>query len=81
MLRLSVGWVTNSCSDARLVITSYSIHYTKLYDGSTAVQLVPPIAGQAARLHVFQRTANWVLPRFERRYRGIDRLLASYNFV
>ncbi len=44
--------------------------------GSTAVQLVPPIAGEAARLHVFQRTANWVLPRLERRYVWLDRLLA-----
>jgi cation diffusion facilitator CzcD-associated flavoprotein CzcO len=46
--------------------------------GSTAVQLVPPVAAQAARMHVFQRTANWVLPRLERRYFGIDRLLAGF---
>lgn len=45
--------------------------------GSTAVQLVPPIAAQAARLHVYQRTANWVLPRLERRYFWFDRLLAA----
>lgn len=44
--------------------------------GSTAVQLIPPLAAQAARLHVFQRTANWVLPRLERRYRWFDRWLA-----
>lgn len=44
--------------------------------GSTASQLVPPIAQQAARLHVFQRTANWVLPRLDRRYGRLDRLLA-----
>jgi cation diffusion facilitator CzcD-associated flavoprotein CzcO/acetyl esterase/lipase len=46
--------------------------------GSTAVQLVPPIARDAAQLHVFQRTANWVLPRLERRYRWFDRVLASF---
>ena len=45
--------------------------------GSTGVQLVPPIAAQAAQLHVFQRTANWVLPRLERKYRWFDRLLVS----
>ena len=45
--------------------------------GSTAVQLVPPIAVQAARMHVFQRTANWVLPRLERRYFGFDRALSA----
>ena len=43
--------------------------------GSTGVQLVPPIAAQAAQLHVFQRTANWVLPRLERKYRWFDRAL------
>jgi len=44
--------------------------------GSTASQLVAPIARQAARLHVFQRTANWVLPRIDRPYFAVDRLLA-----
>ena len=46
--------------------------------GSTASQLVPPLAEQAAQLHVFQRTANWVLPRMDRRYNGIDRALAHF---
>ncbi|MBW8367576.1 MAG: alpha/beta hydrolase fold domain-containing protein [Arenimonas sp.] len=46
--------------------------------GSTAVQLIPPIAREAAQLHVFQRTANWVLPRLERKYRWFDRLLATF---
>jgi cation diffusion facilitator CzcD-associated flavoprotein CzcO len=44
--------------------------------GSTASQLVAPIARRAAQLHVFQRTANWVLPRVDRRYRPLDRVLA-----
>lgn len=44
--------------------------------GSTASQLVPPLAEQAARLHVFQRTANWVMPRLDRPYNRLDRLLA-----
>ncbi|MBA3589890.1 NAD(P)/FAD-dependent oxidoreductase [Methylibium sp.] len=44
--------------------------------GSTASQLVPPIAQQAGQLHVFQRTANWVLPRLDRRYTALDRMLA-----
>jgi cation diffusion facilitator CzcD-associated flavoprotein CzcO/acetyl esterase/lipase len=46
--------------------------------GSTAAQVVPPLAEKAATLHVFQRTANWVLPRLDRRYFGIDRWLASF---
>uniref|UniRef100_UPI0025E13363 flavin-containing monooxygenase n=1 Tax=Arenimonas sp. TaxID=1872635 RepID=UPI0025E13363 len=44
--------------------------------GSTAVQLVPPIAREAASLQVFQRTPNWILPRLERRYFWFDDLLA-----
>ena len=44
--------------------------------GSTASQLIPPLAQQAAQLHVFQRTANWVLPRMDRRYHALDRWVA-----
>lgn len=44
--------------------------------GSTAVQLIPPIAREAASLHVFQRTPNWILPRLERRYAWFDGWLA-----
>lgn len=44
--------------------------------GSTASQLVPPVAAEAGQLHVFQRTANWVMPRLDRRYTVLDRLLA-----
>ena len=46
--------------------------------GSTASQLVAPIAKEARQLHVFQRTANWVLPRLDRRYGRIDHLLARF---
>lgn len=44
--------------------------------GSTASQLVPPVAARAAQLHLFQRTANWVLPRMDRPYHRLDRALA-----
>ncbi|MFM7506868.1 MAG: flavin-containing monooxygenase [Rubrivivax sp.] len=43
--------------------------------GSTAAQLVPELVRGGARVTVFQRTANWVLPRFDRRYGPLDRLL------
>ena len=43
--------------------------------GSTACQLIPPLAQVAAQLHVFQRTANWVLPRLDRPYNALDRAL------
>jgi cation diffusion facilitator CzcD-associated flavoprotein CzcO len=44
--------------------------------GSTASQLVAPIARRAKSLAVFQRTANWVMPRLDRRYGSVDRWLA-----
>jgi cation diffusion facilitator CzcD-associated flavoprotein CzcO len=34
--------------------------------GASAVQFVPEIQPQVARLHVFQRTAHWVLPKPDR---------------
>ncbi|MHB8657022.1 MAG: flavin-containing monooxygenase [Solirubrobacteraceae bacterium] len=36
--------------------------------GASAVQLVPEVARQAARLTVYQRTGNWFLPRRNRPY-------------
>ncbi|MEV4422320.1 NAD(P)/FAD-dependent oxidoreductase [Patulibacter sp. NPDC049589] len=36
--------------------------------GASAAQFVPPVAEQAAHLDVYQRTANWMLPRRNRPY-------------
>ncbi|GAA3343526.1 NAD(P)/FAD-dependent oxidoreductase [Amorphoplanes nipponensis] len=36
--------------------------------GASAIQLVPAIAGTAAQVVVFQRTAPWTLPKPDRRY-------------
>jgi cation diffusion facilitator CzcD-associated flavoprotein CzcO/acetyl esterase/lipase len=47
--------------------------------GSTASQLIAPVAGQAKQLFVFQRTANWVMPRIDRPYTAIDRALAQFT--
>lgn len=41
--------------------------------GASAIQIVPAIAGQVARLQVYQRTAPWVLPRRDREYRRLER--------
>ncbi|TMA22847.1 MAG: NAD(P)/FAD-dependent oxidoreductase [Deltaproteobacteria bacterium] len=35
---------------------------------ASAVQLVPEIAKQAEQVHLFQRTANWVLPKLDTPY-------------
>jgi len=34
--------------------------------GASAIQFVPEIAGQVERLHVFQRTPPWMLPKLDR---------------
>ncbi len=36
--------------------------------GASAIQLIPALADEAARLYVFQRTGNWFLPRRNRAY-------------
>ncbi|MDZ7920043.1 NAD(P)/FAD-dependent oxidoreductase [Rhodoferax sp.] len=47
--------------------------------GASAVQFVPEIAQQASQVHVFQRTAAWVLPRWDQPY-GVLRRWA-YRWV
>ena len=46
--------------------------------GSTGCQLIPKLAQQAHRLVVFQRTANWIMPRLDRPYSAIDHRLAQF---
>ena len=43
--------------------------------GASAIQLVPAIAGKAAHVTVFQRTAPWTLPKPNRRYGSWRRTL------
>jgi cation diffusion facilitator CzcD-associated flavoprotein CzcO len=43
--------------------------------GASAVQLVPRIQPLVERLHVFQRTPPWILPRGDRPFRGWERAL------
>ena len=53
--------------------------------GASAVQFVPEIARQTARLTVFQRSGNWFMPRRNRRYprlvkRAIERVPGIQKF-
>jgi cation diffusion facilitator CzcD-associated flavoprotein CzcO len=43
--------------------------------GASAVQFVPEIAPAVERLHLFQRTAQWVLPKPDHHVPGLERLL------
>ena len=59
--------------------TFHSLHWDHEHDlsgervavigsAASAVQFVPMIAPEVAQLHVFQRTANWVLPKEDQPY-------------
>ena len=43
--------------------------------GASAVQFVPEIVAKVARLHLFQRTAQWVLPKPDHYVPGLERFL------
>jgi cation diffusion facilitator CzcD-associated flavoprotein CzcO len=40
---------------------------------ASAVQIVPAIANVASRVTLFQRTANWIIPRHDRAYRDWEK--------
>ncbi len=44
-------------------------------NAASALQLIPQVAEQAAQLHVYQRSANYVIPRNNRAYRGWEKWL------
>lgn len=41
--------------------------------GASAIQIVPAIVDQVAHLDVYQRTAPWLLPRFDRPFTPVER--------
>jgi cation diffusion facilitator CzcD-associated flavoprotein CzcO len=43
--------------------------------GASAIQFVPQIQPRVGRLHLFQRTPPWVLPRWDRAFTGPERWL------
>ncbi len=50
--------------------------------GASAIQFVPEIVGQVARLDLYQRTAPWILPRPDRAIGAREqRLLASWPLL
>lgn len=46
-------------------------------NAASALQFIPQIAKTAARVTVYQRTANWVLPKFDRPQNSFHRLQAK----
>jgi cation diffusion facilitator CzcD-associated flavoprotein CzcO len=41
--------------------------------GASAIQIAPEIAGQVEHLDVYQRTAPWVLPRWDRAFTSVEK--------
>lgn len=57
---------------------SYDYHGKRVAivgSGASAAQVIPTIAPEVERLHVFQRTPHWVLPRADRRFGPFQRWL------
>ncbi len=48
-------------------------HVVSIGTGGSAIQYVPKIAEQVGQLHVFQRSAAWVIPRDERAYTRLEK--------
>jgi len=47
-------------------------------NAASAVQLIPPVAEQARRTYVFQRTPNWISPLNNRRYSRVARWMFAH---
>ena len=45
--------------------------------GASAVQIIPQLAGRVQNLHVFQRTAHWVLPKLDGRVSLFEKKLLA----
>ncbi len=43
--------------------------------GASSIQIVPAIAGPVAQLDVYQRSAPWIMPRNDRAYTRLERVL------
>ncbi|HYF24423.1 MAG TPA: NAD(P)/FAD-dependent oxidoreductase [Baekduia sp.] len=43
--------------------------------GASAIQFIPAIAPHVGQLHVFQRTAPWIMPRLQRPFSAFERKL------
>lgn len=49
--------------------------------GASAAQVIPAIASDAGKLHIFQRTPHWVLPRPDRVFTPFQRKLLGVNWI
>jgi cation diffusion facilitator CzcD-associated flavoprotein CzcO len=47
-------------------------------NAASAIQFIPQIAPRVERLYVFQRSANWMIPKFDRPYREWEKRLFGW---
>lgn len=47
-------------------------------NGASAIQFIPQIAPVTGRLHVFQRSASWIVPRLDREHGRVERWLFEH---
>ncbi len=47
--------------------------------GASAAQVIPAIASEVDKLHVFQRSPHWVLPRADRKFSSLQRKLLGFK--
>jgi cation diffusion facilitator CzcD-associated flavoprotein CzcO len=47
-------------------------------NAASAIQFIPQIAPRAQRLTIFQRSANWMIPRGDRAYRGWEKWIFTH---
>jgi len=47
-------------------------------NAASAIQFIPPVAEKAANVSIFQRSANWILPRNDRPYPGWQRWMFQH---
>ena len=71
--RFGGGYVHSSAWDTSVGLAGKRV--AVIGTGASGVQIAPNIAGQVARLTVFQRSAPWVMPRGDRRTSALERWL------
>ena len=50
-------------------------------NAASGIQCIPEISNKTNNVYLFQRTANWILPKFNRKYSVIEKWLFKNKFI
>jgi cation diffusion facilitator CzcD-associated flavoprotein CzcO len=50
-------------------------------NAASGIQCIPEIINKTNNIYLFQRTANWILPKFNRKYTNIEKWLFKNKFL